>query len=250
MIIVKTRREIEIMKKAGKIVAESLDLAGRSVKPGMTTNEIDSIVEEYIKSKGALPAFKGYQGFPASICASINEEIVHGIPSSRKIKEGDIISIDIGSYIEGYYGDAARTFCVGKVDDEKEKLVNITKESFYEGIKYAREGYRLSDISHAIQSYVESAGFSVVRDYVGHGIGRDMHEDPQIPNFGKPNKGPRLQKGMVLAIEPMVNAGSYHVRLMQNNWTVVTYDGKPSAHYENSIVITDGEPFILTTLER
>ena len=248
MIILKTKREIELMREAGRIVAESHELVRKLIKPGISTKDLDRAVEEYIKSKNAVPAFKGYQGFPASICASINDEVVHGIPSYRKLEEGDIISVDIGSVIDGYYGDGAKTHCVGKVDDEKKRLIEITKKSFYEGIKFAKEGYRLSDISHAVQNCVESAGFSVVRDFVGHGIGTNMHEAPQIPNFGKPNKGPRLQKGMVLAIEPMVNAGTYHVRILQNDWTVVTCDGKPSAHYEHSLAITDGEPYILTAL--
>lgn len=248
MIILKTKREIEIMRVAGRIVAESHDLMKTMIKPGISTKELDQNVEDYIKSKNAVPAFKGYQGFPASICASINDEVVHGIPGNRKLVDGDIISIDIGTIIDGYYGDGAKTYTVGKVSKEKQQLIEVTKNSFFEGIKFAKEGYRLSDISNAVQNCVESAGFSVVRDFVGHGIGKSMHEAPQIPNFGKPNKGPRLQKGMVLAIEPMVNAGTYHVRILQDNWTVVTYDGKPSAHYEHTIAITDGEPNILTAL--
>lgn len=248
MIILKTSREIKLMREAGRIVAQSHELVSKLIKPGISTKELDSAVEEFIKSKNAIPAFKGYQGFPASICASINDEVVHGIPSQRTVQEGDIISVDIGSIIDGYYGDGAKTYCVGKVDKEKKRLIEVTKKSFYEGLKFAKEGYRLSDISHAVQDYVESEGFSVVRDFVGHGIGTNMHEDPQIPNFGKPNKGPRLQKGMVLAVEPMVNAGTYHVRILQNDWTVVTYDGKPSAHYEHSFAITDGEPCLLTVL--
>lgn len=248
MISIKAEREINILREAGRIVAESHDLVKKLIKPGVSTFELDKAVEDFIRSKGALPAFKGYQGFPGTICASINEEVVHGIPSDRRLKDGDIISVDIGSIVNGYYGDAAKTFCVGNVDDEKKRLIEVTRKSFYEGIKFAKEGYRLSDISHAIQDCVESVGFSIVRDYVGHGVGKKMHEDPQIPNFGKPNRGPRLQKGMVLAIEPMVNMGTYHVKVLQNNWTVVTNDGKPSAHYENTIAITDGEPYILTAL--
>lgn len=249
MIIIKTQREVEIMRKAGKIVAGAHDLVRRNIKSGITTKELDKIVEEYIKSCNAIPTFKGYNGFPASICASINEEVVHGIPSSdRIIKEGDIVSIDIGATFGGYVGDSAKTYPVGKVDDIKLRLIEATKQSFYEGIKFAKVGYRLSDISHAVQEYAESKGFSVVRDYVGHGVGKEMHEAPQIPNFGQPGKGPRLQKGMVLAIEPMINAGSYHVRVLSNDWTVVTVDGKPSAHYEHTIAITDGEPDLLTIL--
>ena len=191
----------------------------------------------------------GYQGFPNSICASINEEVVHGIPSNRKLEEGDIISIDLGATLDGYVGDAARTHAVGNISDEARRLIDVTKESFFRGIAYAKEGYRLSDIGHAVQAYVESEGFSVVRDYVGHGIGREMHEDPPVPNFGKPGHGPRLVKGMCLAIEPMVNIGHYDVDVLDNDWTVVTRDGKWAAHYENTIVITGkSDPEILTLL--
>lgn len=249
MIIIKTQREIEIMRKAGRIVAGAHDLVKRHIRPGISTLELDKMVEEYIKSCNAIPAFKGYNGFPASICTSVNEEVVHGIPSSSvKLKDGDIISVDIGSVFEGYVGDGAKTYPVGQIDSEKEKLIRVTRQSFYEGIKYAKPGFRLSDISHAIQTYAESFGFSVVRDFVGHGVGKKMHEEPQIPNFGSPGKGPRLQKGMVLAIEPMINAGKYHVNILSNDWTVVTLDGKPSAHYEHTIAITDGEPELLTIL--
>lgn len=248
MIILKTRREIEIMKKAGRLVAEAHELVRNNIKPGITTKELDQIVEDFLKSQNAIPTFKGYNGFPYSICASINEEVVHGMPGEKKLKTGDIISVDIGATFEGYVGDSAKTFLVGEVDKEKRRLVEVTRQSFYEGIKFAKESYRLSDISHAIQEYAESAGFSVVRDYVGHGVGKHMHESPQIPNFGKPGKGPRLQQGMVLAIEPMINAGTYNVRVLDNDWTVVTLDGKPSAHYEHTIAITDGEPELLTVL--
>lgn len=248
MIILKTKREIEIMRLAGRIVAQSHELVRKHIKPGVATKELDQIVEDFIRSQNAIPTFKGYCGFPYSICASVNEEVVHGMPSNRRLQEGDIISVDIGATFEGYVGDSAKTFFVGEVDDEKRRLVEVTRQSFYEGIKFAKESYRLSDISHAIQQYVEDAGFSVVRDYVGHGVGRKMHESPQIPNFGKPGKGPRLQEGMVLAIEPMINAGTYNVRVLDNDWTVVTVDGKPSAHYEHTIAITDGEPMLLTVL--
>ncbi len=248
MIILKTKREIQIMREAGRLVAQSHELVRKNIKPGVTTKELDQLVEEFLKSKNAIPTFKGYGGFPFSICASVNEEVVHGFPSDRKLLEGDIVSIDIGATFEGYVGDGARTFYVGEVNDEKRRLVEATKQSFYEGIKFAKTSYRLSDISHAIQQYAESQGFSVVRDYVGHGVGRNMHESPQIPNFGKPGKGPRLQEGMVLAIEPMINAGTYNVKVLDNDWTVVTVDGKPSAHYENTIAITDGEPEFLTVL--
>lgn len=248
MIILKSSNEIETMKKAGKIVAEVHEKLREAIQPGITTGELDRIAEEYIEKSGAKPAFKGYNGFPASICTSINEEVVHGIPGSRTLLEGDIISIDIGAIVDGYYGDAAKTHSVGETTQEEQKLIQVTKQSFYEGIKFAKEGYRLSDISNAIQNYVESNGFSVVRDYVGHGIGQNMHEDPQIPNFGKPGKGPRLRAGMILAIEPMVNIGSYHVKTLEDNWTVVTIDGKASAHYENTIAITKDGPEILTKL--
>ncbi|MEL7606996.1 MAG: type I methionyl aminopeptidase [Sedimentibacter saalensis] len=248
MIILKTRREIEIMRKAGRLVAQSHELVRKYIKPGVTTKEIDQMVEDFLRSQNAIPTFKGYGGFPYSICASVNEEVVHGFPNSRKLMEGDIVSIDIGATFEGYVGDSAKTFLVGEVDDEKRRLVEATRQSFYEGIKYAKTSYRLSDISHAVQQYAESQGFSVVRDYVGHGVGKDMHESPQIPNFGRPGKGPRLQVGMVLAIEPMINAGTYNVKVLDNNWTVVTTDGKPSAHYEHTVAITDGEPELLTVL--
>lgn len=248
MIILKTKREIEKMRKAGRLVAETHAFLKTLIKPGITTKELDEAAEEFILKHNAKPAFKGYNGFPGSICASINEEVVHGIPGLKRLKDGDIISIDIGTIVDGYYGDGAKTYPVGNVSEEKLKLIGVTRQSFYEGLKFARPGYRLTDISHAIQEYVEKHGFSVVRDFVGHGIGQNMHEDPQIPNFGPPGRGPRLKSGMVLAIEPMVNIGTYHVKILQDNWTVVTMDGKPSAHYEHTIAITDDEPEILTAL--
>ncbi len=248
MIILKSDREIELMAKAGRLVAETHAFLESMIRPGVTTKELDEAAEDFIRSHGALPAFKGYNGFPGSICASINEVVVHGIPGLNKLKDGDIISIDIGTIVEGYYGDGAKTFPVGKVSDKDLELIEVTKQSFYEGLKYARVGNRLSDISHAIQKYVESNGFSVVRDFVGHGIGQKMHEEPQIPNFGLPGKGPRLKAGMVLAIEPMVNVGTYHVKVLSDDWTVVTIDGKKSAHYEHTIAITNDEPLILTKL--
>lgn len=248
MIILKTKREIEIMREAGRLVAQSHELVRKHIKPGVATKELDRLVEEFLKSKNAIPTFKGYGGFPFSICVSVNEEVVHGFPSDRKLKEGDIVSVDIGATFEGYVGDGAKTFCVGEVSDEKRHLIEATKQSFYEGLKFAKTSYRLSDISHAVQQYAESQGFSVVRDYVGHGVGKNMHESPQIPNFGKPGRGPRLQEGMVLAIEPMINAGTYNVKVLDNDWTVVTVDGKPSAHYEHTVAITDGEPEPLTVL--
>ncbi|PAB58195.1 type I methionyl aminopeptidase [Anaeromicrobium sediminis] len=248
MIIIKSKKEIEYMKEAGKIVAYTHELLREYIKPGITTKELDHIAENEIRKHGAIPAFKGYHGFPATICASINEEVVHGIPGLKTLEDGDIISIDIGAVINGYYGDAARTHAVGNVSEEASRLIQVTKQSFYEGLKFCKEGYRLSDISHAVQKYVEENGFSVVRDFVGHGIGQNMHEDPQIPNYGLPGKGPRLKSGMVLAIEPMVNMGSYHVKTLLDNWTVVTIDGKYSAHYEHSVAITEDEPIILTTI--
>ncbi|WP_427340479.1 type I methionyl aminopeptidase [Caloranaerobacter sp. DY30410] len=248
MIIIKTKREIEKMRRAGRLVAETHAFLQQFIKPGITTKELDRIAEDFILKNNGRPAFKGYNGYPASICTSVNEEVVHGIPGLKRLKDGDIISIDIGVIVDGYYGDSAKTYPVGDVSEEALRLIKVTEESFYEGIKYAKVGYRLSDISHAIQKYVESNGFSVVRDFVGHGIGQKMHEDPQIPNFGPPGRGPRLKEGMVLAIEPMVNAGTYHVRILKDNWTVVTFDGKLSSHYEHTIAITDGEPEILTAL--
>lgn len=235
------------MRVAGSIVAGAHALAGEMIKPGVSTQELDHAVEEYIRAAGAIPTFKGYNGFPASICASVNEEVVHGIPGKRKLKEGDIISIDIGATYEGYVGDAAVTHGVGKISEDAQKLIDVTRESFFKGIAFAKEGYRLSDISNAIQTYVEANGFSVVRDFVGHGVGRQMHEDPAIPNYGVKGRGPRLRQGMTLAIEPMVNIGSYDVVMLDDDWTVVTADGKYSAHYEHSVLITGtGEPELLT----
>ncbi|WIF95571.1 type I methionyl aminopeptidase [Caminicella sporogenes] len=248
MIIIKSDKEIELMREAGRIVAKTHEKLKEYIKPGITTKELDEIAESEIRKLGGIPAFKGYGGFPASICASINEEVVHGIPGLKKLKDGDIISIDIGAIYNGYYGDSAKTHPVGNISEEAQRLIDVTRESFYEGLKYCKEGYRLSDISHAIQTHVEKNGFSVVRDYVGHGIGTNMHEDPQILNFGPPGKGPRLRKGMVFAIEPMVNMGTYKVKTLLDNWTVVTLDGKLSAHYEHTIAITEDEPIILTKL--
>jgi methionyl aminopeptidase len=248
MIVLRSKREIELLRSAGKIVAETHDVLRQHVKPGITTQELDEIAESTIRKLGGEPAFKGYGGFPASICASINDEVVHGIPGKRQLKAGDIISIDIGSIYKGYYGDSAKTHAVGQISADASRLIDVTKASFYEGLKVCRLGYRLSDIGHTIQTFVESKGYSVVRDLVGHGIGTQMHEDPQIPNYGPPNKGPRLQAGMVLAIEPMVNQGTYHVETLLDNWTVVTVDRKLSAHYEHTVVITEDEPMILTSL--
>lgn len=248
MIYIKSPQEIELMREAGRIVAEAHELIREAIRPGVTTKKLDEIAEKHIIKSGAIPAFKGYGGFPANICASVNHEVVHGIPGLKRLEDGDIISIDIGSIYKGYYGDAAKTHAVGKISQQAQKLIDVTKESFYQGIKFAKEGYRLSDISYAIQSHVEEHGFSVVRNYVGHGIGINMHEEPQIPNYGPPGKGPRLREGMVLAIEPMVNIGSYNVKVLSDDWTVVTLDGEYSAHYEHTVAITDGEPEILTKL--
>lgn len=248
MISIKSSREIELMRIAGRIVAEALELLRKAIGPGVTTAELDAIAEAHIRKNGAVPAFKGYNGFPASICASINDQVVHGIPDSTVLKDGDIVGIDIGASYEGYVGDAARSYGIGNIDGEIKRLLRVTEESFFSGIEYAVAGNRLSDISHGIQKHVESNGFSVVRDFVGHGIGRNMHEEPQIPNYGPPHKGPRLVAGMTLAIEPMVNQGKYAVKVLNDGWTVVTADGKPSAHYENTIVITDDKPEILTLL--
>jgi len=246
LIIIKSKRELEAMKEAGKIVAGALEEVRKAIAPGITTVQLDQIAEEFILGQGATPAFKGYQGYPASICASLNDQVVHGIPGSTVLKEGDILSVDIGAFFDGYCGDAARTYPVGKVSPKALRLIEATKESFYKGLEFAREGYRLSDISHAIQTYVEERGYSVVKALVGHGIGQQMHEEPQIPNFGPPGRGPRLRQGMTLAIEPMVNEGTDQVRILDDGWTVVTQDGSLSAHYEHTIAITDGQPLILT----
>ena len=248
MIILKSGREIELMRQAGRIVALALDKIRDTVKPGITTGELDRVAEEIIKKNGARPLFNGYGGFPANICASINEEVVHGIPSLRLLKSGDIISIDIGAEKNGYCGDAAITLPVGEVNAEALTLIEVTSEALQRGIEKAVEGNRLTDISHAVQSYAESRGFSVVREYVGHGIGRKMHEDPKIPNYGPPGRGPRLTPGMVLAIEPMVNIGTYQVEVKQDGWTVVTQDRKWSAHFEHTVAISDNGPQILTVL--
>ena len=247
MILIKTDQEIQLMRKAGKIVGDTLAILQEAVRPGITTAELDKIAEDYIRKCGAVPSFKGYYGFPASICASVNSEVVHGFPSKEVVlKEGDIISIDCGAIIDGFHGDAARTFPVGKISSDAQKLIDVTRESFFKGVEKAVIGNRLSDISHAIQEYAESFGYSMVRDFVGHGIGRNMHEDPEVPNFGRPGRGPKLLKGMVIAIEPMVNMGDFHVKVLSNDWTVVTVDGSLSAHYENTVAITENGPELLT----
>ncbi len=246
MIILKSKREIQYMREAGEVIAKSREALEKAVRVGITTAELDRIAEEVIKKQGAIPAFKGYKGFPANICTSVNEQVVHGIPGLRKLKDGDIISIDMGAIKKGYYGDSAFTLPVGEIDEETKKLLAVTEEALMKGIEKAIEGNRLSDISSAIQTYVEKNGFSVVRDYVGHGIGSQMHEAPQVPNFGPSGHGPRLKAGMTLAIEPMVNAGSFEVVTLTDNWTVVTRDGRYSAHFEHTIVITENGPQILT----
>ncbi|MBP2655354.1 MAG: methionine aminopeptidase, type [Firmicutes bacterium] len=248
MIILKSERELSYMRDAGRVVAKTLVEVRKAVKPGVSTQELDELAEEYIKRSGAIPAFKGYHGFPGNICASVNEEVVHGIPGLRKLKSGDNVSIDIGTVINGYNGDAAITVPVDKIDAEVQKLLDVTEKSLYKGIAQANVGNRLSDISHAVQSFAESYGYGVVRDFVGHGIGRSMHEDPQVPNYGSPGRGPRLKSGMTLAIEPMINMGTHEVKTLDDGWTVVTVDKKQSAHFEHTIVITPDGPEILTKL--
>lgn len=247
MIIIKSEQEIDIMRESGLVTGYILRELPNFIKPGISTKDIDDFVENIILSNKMIPSFKGYGGFPASACVSINREVVHGIPSKDRILiEGDIVSVDVGTTFKGYVSDAARTYAVGAISGDAKKLIKVTEESFFEGLKFCKKGFRLGDISNAIQMKAEGEGFSVIRDFVGHGVGRDMHEDPQIPNYGKPGRGPRLEKGMVFAIEPMIAQGSYAVDVLLNNWTVVTCDGKLSAHYENTVVITDGEPELLT----
>ncbi len=248
MIVLKSKAEIELMAKAGAVTAAMLDKISEIIRPGMSSAELDRWCEEYIVAHGMKPAFKGYGGFPASVCISVNEEVIHGIPSGRKFKEGDIVSVDLGTIYEGFYSDAARTYPVGEVDEQSRRLIEVAEESFFEGLKFCRTGMRIGDISYAVQSCVESNGFSVIRDYTGHGLGRDLHEDPQVPNYGRAGRGPQLLPGMVIAVEPMIAAGSYDVRVLEDDWTVVTADGSRAAHYENTIVITDGEPELLTKL--
>jgi len=247
MIIIKSKREIDLMREPCKVTAEILGELGVRVKPGMTTQDVNAYVEETIAHYGMKPTFKGYGGFPAGACVSVNEEVVHGIPNTtRVLKEGDIVSVDIGATYKGYNSDAARTYPVGTISDEDKKLIQVTEQSFFEGIKYAMVGYRIHDIGHAVQVYSEANGMAVIRDYTGHGTGTSLHEDPQIPNYGTPGTGAKIREGMTLAIEPMLALGTYEVRVLGNDWTVVTIDGKKSAHYENTVLITDGEPEILT----
>ncbi|MCY1692630.1 type I methionyl aminopeptidase [Exiguobacterium sp. SL14] len=246
MIITKAPREIDIMRKAGQIVARTHKELQAHIRPGITTGQLDAIAERYIRSQGATPSFKGYNGFTGSICASVNEELVHGIPGDRVLQDGDIISIDIGAEYNGYHGDSAWTYPVGTISEETKRLLDVTEESLYKGLERAKAGVHLTDISHAIQSHVEAANFSVVREYVGHGVGQNLHEDPQIPHYGPLGKGPRLKTGMTLAIEPMVNVGKRYVRTLSDNWTVVTVDGSMCAHFEHTIAITDDGYEILT----
>ncbi|WP_240377778.1 type I methionyl aminopeptidase [Bacillus piscicola] len=248
MIICKTDRELEIMREAGRIVAKTHQALQPHIQPGVTTMMLNDIADKTIRQFGATPSFKGYNGFTGSVCASVNEELVHGIPGDRVLKEGDIISIDIGAYYNGYHGDSAWTYPVGNIAKEDQRLLDVTEESLYKGLKEAKPKGRLSDISHAIQTYVEPHGFSIVREYVGHGVGQELHEDPQIPHFGPPGKGPRLKPGMVLAIEPMVNYGERFVHTLSDKWTVVTTDGKNCAHFEHTIAITNTGYEILTVV--
>lgn len=249
MVTIKTDREIQLMRDAGRLTAEVMELGGSLIKPGVSTKEIDDRLYKFIKKHNATPSFLNYYGYPGTACISINDEVIHGIPSgNRIIADGDIVSIDVGVLLNGYHGDMARTFCAGNVSEEARKLIEVTKECFWRGISYATEGARIGDIGHAVESFAHENGFSVVEDYVGHGVGTHLHEDPDVPNYGKAGKGMRLRKGMTIAVEPMINAGVKEVVQLDDGWTVVTKDGKLSAHYENTIAITDGEPLILTSL--
>ena len=250
LISIKSPHEIQCMRRAGRVTAQARALAGSMVRPGITTLEIDHAVRRFIESHGGKPSFLGYAGYPGSACISVNDEVIHGIPSKKTVlREGDIVSVDVGAYVDGFHGDCAATYPCGQVSDEALRLIAVTQQSFWEGMKFARVGYRVSDISHAVQKYAEENGFSLVRDYVGHGVGANLHEPPEVPNFGAPGHGPRLMAGMTLAVEPMVNQGSWEIKVMKDGWTVKTLDGKLAAHYENSILITDGEPEILTVTE-
>lgn len=249
MISLKSPRDIEKMRVAGRITAAARALAGKMVIPGVSTLEIDTAVRKFIEGQGATPSFLNYNGFPNSACISVNDVVIHGIPDHRILQQGDIVSIDVGAYIGGFHGDCAATFPCGEVSEEAARLIAVTEQSFWEGMKFARKGYRVSDISHAVQDYVEANGFSVVRDYIGHGVGKQLHEAPEVPNFGAPGHGPRLLPGMTLAVEPMVNVGGYEVHMLSDGWTVKTRDGSLAAHYENSILITSSDPEILTDPE-
>jgi methionyl aminopeptidase len=250
MIVCRSAAELERMREAGRLVADVLTTLAANIAPGVTTADLDALAEKRIAQAGATPAFKGYHGYPATICASINEEVIHGIPSGRRVlNEGDIISIDVGASLGGYYGDSAITLPVGQVDERAATLLRVTEESLYKAIERVRPGARVSDIGHEVQRHVEAFGFSVVREFVGHGIGERMHEEPQVPNYGEPGRGPRLAEGMVLAIEPMVNAGKPSVKVLSDGWTAVTRDGSLSAHFEHTVAVTSGEPWILTARE-
>lgn len=250
MIVLKTGRELSVMREACRISAGALQLVGKAIEPGVTTAELDKIAENYIRSKGAVPNFKNYQGYPATACISVNNEVIHGIPSRKRvIKQGDIVSVDLGALFNGYHGDNAATFACGDVSEEAKRLMDATRESLYEGIKAAVAGGRIGDIGHAVQSYIEARGYSVVRKFVGHGIGTKLHEAPEVPNFGAPSRGIRLMPGMTLAIEPMVNAGGSEVEIMPDGWTVLTKDGSLSAHFEHTVAITSSGPQIMTIPE-
>lgn len=249
MIAIKNEHELELMRQACKITAAARALAGEMVRPGVSTLQIDKAVHDFIVSQGAKPSFLNYGGFPNSACISVNDTLIHGIPNKYVLKEGDIVSVDVGAYYKGFHGDCAATFACGEISTEAQRLIDVTKQSFFEGIRFATRGHRVSDISHAIQTYVESNGYSVVRTYVGHGVGTQLHEEPEVPNYGEAGHGPRLLPGMTIAVEPMVNAGGPEVHVLADHWTTVTDDGKLCAHYENTVLITDGEPEILTVTE-
>ncbi len=249
MITIKSASELVKMQAAGKVVGETLKLLGENVRPGVTTGHLDKLAHEYILSCGAKPSFLGYCGYPASVCISVNHQVIHGIPGKRVLKDGDIVSCDIGAILDGFHGDAARTFLCGEVKPELQQLVKVTRECFFEGLKYCRVGYRISDISKAVQQHAEKYGYGVVRDYVGHGIGREMHEDPEVPNYYSPRARQRLHAGMAIAVEPMINLGTYQVKSLPDGWTVETADGLPSAHFENTILITEGDPVMTTYYE-
>ncbi len=250
MVTIKTKTEIEYMKEAGRVTGETLKLLKSMIPPGITTLELDKAAEDFIRKNGCTPSFKGYGGFPGSVCASINDEVIHGIPNKTVLKEGDIVSFDVGACFKGYHGDAARTYGVGEISPELQKLIDVTRNSFFEGIKFAKEGYRISDISAEIERVAEEGGFSVLREYCGHGIGSSLHEDPEIPNYFQwGHRGVRIREGMCLAIEPMVNMGSREIFVGDDDWTVYTMDGRPAAHYENTVLITKGEPVCLTLID-
>ncbi|WP_071134507.1 type I methionyl aminopeptidase [Millionella massiliensis] len=249
MIYLKTKEEIELLRQCNQLVSRTLALVGRNIRPGVTTLELDALAEEYIRAHGAVPNFKGYGGFPATLCMSVNEQIVHGIPSGYALQEGDILSVDCGAYMNGFHGDSAYTFAVGEVDPRTRELLDVTKEALYRGVAQAKAGNRIGDISHAVQEYAQSHGMTVVREMVGHGLGRSLHEEPQVPNYGKRGSGPQLKAGMVLCIEPMINLGTRNVIFEKDGWTVRTADRKPSAHFEFAVAITDEGPDVLTTFE-